>query len=242
MSVPSFWPRYTATSARPSDASAASKLSAIVRATSYSAAFRMDAFSRSRKPSDPISDDSVMGKPSPSSSRRTAAARFSCASDTGENTLVTATDSKPSSRTTRATSRISSSDSALISRPSNSLPPCTRKSRTRMAFFSSSGQSAMQLMAVVAGAPTRSAATLFRRLRSTMAFVQCVVPSMANPMLRAASAPIWVITSCMAATMPLMTSSVVGLFVAATSLRSPSMTTASVFVPPTSIPRRQMRF
>ena len=101
-----------------------------------------------------------------------------------------------------------------------------------MAFFSSSGQSAMQLMAVVAGAPTRSAATLFRRLRSTMAFVQCVVPSMANPMLRASSAPIWVITSCM----------VVGLFVAATSLRSPSMTTASVFVPPTSIPRRQMRF
>ena len=61
-------------------------------------------------------------------------------------------------------------------------------------------------------------------------------------MLRAASAPIWVITSGMAATMPLMTSSVVGLFVAATSLRSPSMTTASVFVPPTSIPRRQMRF
>ena len=192
----------------------------------------MEAFSRSRKPSEPISEDNVTGKSSPSSSRSTAAARFSCASDTGENTLVTATDSKPSSRTTRATSRISSSDSALISRPSNSLPPCTRKSRTRMASFSSSGQSAMQLMAVVAGAPTRSAATLLRRLRSTMA----------NPIFLAASAPICVITSCMAATMPPMTSSVVGLFVAATRLRSPSMITASVFVPPTSMPRRHVRF
>ena len=111
-----------------------------------------------------------------------------------------------------------------------------------MASFSSSGQSAMQLMAVVAGAPTRSAATLLRRLRSTMAFVQCVVPSMANPIFLAASAPICVITSCMAATMPPMTSSVVGLFVAATRLRSPSMITASVFVPPTSMPKRQMRF
>ena len=178
MSVPSFWHRYTSASVMSSPARAAMKLSDVVFATSTSAAFKMVAFSRSSRLTLPISLEMEMGKSSPSTSRMMAAARVSWLASTGENTLVMATLSH-SPFTWFAMRRSSSSSRGAISRPSNSCPPPTRNHWSLIAARSSAGQSIIGLMARVAGAPMRITATRSRRLRSTMAFVQCVVPSIA---------------------------------------------------------------
>ncbi len=162
----------------PSDSSAAIKLSDVVFATLTRAAFKMVAFSRSSRLTLPISLEIEMGKSSPKASRTIAAARRSWLASTGENTLEMATLSH-SPLICWAMRRSSSSSSGAISRPSNSWPPPTKNHWSLMAVRKSAGQSIMGLMARVAGAPMRITATRSRRLRSTIAFVQCVVPSIA---------------------------------------------------------------
>ncbi len=71
----------------------------------------------------------------------------------------------------------------------------------RLTAARSSAQSTMGGMPTEAGAPTRSTATLARLLRSTMALVHWVVPSMARPM-RARSAPLASSTASTASMMP----------------------------------------
>jgi hypothetical protein len=101
----------------------------------------------------------------------------------------------------------------------------------------SGGQSVSGGMASPEGAPSRTTPTRQRLRRSTMALVQCVVPSMAWRMAPAGIFPS-LSTPSTASVMPEETSVVVGrLHWAMTSSRSSRMT-ASVLVPPTSIPSR----
>ncbi len=91
------------------------------------------------------------------------------------------------------------------------------------------------MTATVAGYPILITATLESRLRSTIALVQWVVPSMACLIIDrsiALSASTFARTS----SIPLVTSSVVGDFAFDMTWPSSSSNTASVFVPPTSIP------
>jgi hypothetical protein len=90
--------------------------------------------------------------------------------------------------------------------------------------------------ACVAGSPSRIAAVGIRRFASTTAFVKWVVPII-TPWTCGASTPLAEISERSAETIPLVTSGVVGVFTSASTRRS-SISTASVFVPPTSIPIR----
>src|SRR6266567_2044127 len=75
-------------------------------------------------------------------------------------------------------------------------------------------------------------------LRSSKALVACVVPSM-TCVMRPASMPGASITASMAAVMPPVMSGVQATLALARSRSAGSRITASVFVPPTSMPRRQ---
>ena len=80
---------------------------------------------------------------------------------------------------------------------------------------------------------------LFRSRRSRMALVACVVPSMTCVILSTDSVrPLR--TDPSAVDIPLWMSEVVGVLVFAMMLSFESMTTASVLVPPTSIPIRRV--
>jgi hypothetical protein len=74
--------------------------------------------------------------------------------------------------------------------------------------------------------------------RSTMALVKWVVPIMTEA-IALVSVPDCLRTLLIAVVMPLVTSSVVGVFSFARTRRS-SISTASVFVPPTSTPIRKL--
>ena len=102
----------------------------------------------------------------------------------------------------------------------------------------SSGQSTKGGKAAVAGKPRRIAAVGSNRRRSTTALVKCVVPII-TPATSAVVVPDVVKTCRSAVVMPLVTSSVVGVLILATTA-VPSINTASVFVPPTSIPMRNV--
>ena len=98
----------------------------------------------------------------------------------------------------------------------------------------SSGQSVSGGIAAVDGSASRITPTGSRPLRSSTAFVKCVVPIMTASMSRAGAAR-GASTAPIALTIPPVTSAVVGVLCEATT--SPSTTTtASVFVPPTSTP------
>src|SRR6266568_4545950 len=75
-------------------------------------------------------------------------------------------------------------------------------------------------------------------LRSSKALVACVVPSM-TCVMRPASMPGASITASMAAVMPPVMSGVQATLALASTRSAGSMITASVLVPPTSMPRRQ---
>ncbi len=105
---------------------------------------------------------------------------------------------------------------------------------------SSCGQVSSGRTESVAGAPMRRTATRCRRRRSRTALVACVVPSMAW-LMRARSMCPAARTASTAASMPELTSGVVGALALASRRSSRSRTTASVFVPPTSMPRRRSR-
>lgn len=195
----------------------------------------MVAFSRSRKPTRPISFDSDTVR-SGTSFLRISAARSSIALVTGENTEVTAAVLSPRARIP-AVMRINSfSSSGAISRLSNSWPPRTMNVCRPSVVARSSGQSTIGGRPRVAGRPRRTAATSSSRLRSTTALVKCVVPIITASM-SATEAPVRLSKSRRTAVMPPLTSAVVGDL---QSLRTamPSMRTASVLVPPTSMPMR----
>src|SRR5215467_7184315 len=174
---------------------------------------------------------------SPSSRLTISAACSSCRAETGANTLViTMPWAVPPTRPrNRASASVSSGDR---SRPSNSMPPSTISAPTDTAAARSFGHSNIGLMLCVAGPLSRTTATRRSFLRSSTAFVAWVVPSM-TWVIRCGSTPGTFSTVSMAAVMPPVMSGVHGTLALAITRSAVSMITASVLVPPTSMPRRQ---
>src|SRR5215470_16139043 len=196
----------------------------------------MVAFSRSSSPSEPTSWLSEMCT-SPSSRVTISAACNSCRAETGANTLVITTPwaEPPTLPMNRASAPVSIGDRA---RPSNSMPPSTISAPTDTAPARSLGHSNIGLMPCVAGPPSLTTATRRSFLRSSTAFVAWVVPSM-TWVIRPGSAPGALSAASMAAMMPPVMSGVHGTLALAITRSAGSMMTASVLVPPTSMPRRQ---
>lgn len=88
----------------------------------------------------------------------------------------------------------------------------------------------------VAGSPSRMIAVGCKRRRSTTALVKWVVPIM-MPVTAEGSAPLDLSRNWRAVVIPAVTSAVVGVLILATTCE-PLIKTASVLVPPTSIPMR----
>src|SRR6516165_10634761 len=84
----------------------------------------------------------------------------------------------------------------------------------------------------------RTAATRERSRRWTTALTKCVVP-ITTPSIAPRATAGWPASSASAVTMPAVTSAVVGVLTACTT-RPSSSSTASVLVPPTSIPIRRI--
>ena len=168
-------------------------------ATRWSAAFKMVAFSRSTRPIEPISLEMEMRTSSPSTSRAMAAAASSSSLRTPANTQLMATESTlPFTPSKKARHAASSKSAKRL--PSNSKPPPIMAVSTATAEISSD-QSTMGGMPTEAGAPIRRMAMGAKPLRSTMALVHCVVPSIACLMsLRSMFA--WASTASTAPMMP----------------------------------------
>src|SRR6185312_14040965 len=205
-------------------------------ATPARAPFRIVAFSRSSRPIEPISWLSEMCT-SPSSRLTISAAASSCRAETGANTLVMATPSAvpATSPRNRAIAPVSS---GARSRPSNSMPPSTITAPAEIARVRSGGQPNIGRMLRVAGPPIRITAIRRSLRRSSTALVACVVPSI-TWLIRRGSAAGARSTVSIAAVIPPVMSGVPGTLALAITRSAPSMITASVLVPPTSIPRRQ---
>src|SRR5215471_7527043 len=235
MRVPSFCAKNRVGS-RWCAASAARIASATSRATPASAPLSTVAFSRSSRPIEPISWLSETSM-SPSSRLTTSAASSSCRGETGANTLVIATASAVPAVSPRnlATASASKGDR---SRPSNSMPPSTITAPAETTSVRSPGQPNIGRTLNVAGPPMRMTATRCSRLRSSSALVAWVVPSI-TWVMRAGSAPGACITASIAAVMPPVMSGVQGTLALASTRSAASRITASVLVPPTSMPRRQ---
>src|SRR2546421_4025479 len=216
-------------------ASAARIASATLRATPASAPLSMVAFSRSSRPIEPISWLSEIWI-SPSSRLTTPAASSSCRGETGANTLVMTMPSAapPTSPRNRAMASVSTGDR---SRPSNSMPPSTIVAPTEMVSVRSRGHPNIGLTLWVAGPPILITATRRRFRRSSTALVAWVVPSM-TWLIRRGSAPGACRTVSIALVIPPVMSGVHGTLALATIRSAGSMITASVLVPPTSMPRR----
>ena len=108
------------------------------RATPASAPFRIVAFSRSSRPSEPISWLSETWT-SPSSRLTISAAASSCRAETGAKTLVMATPSAVPATSPRNRAMASVSSGAR-SCPSNSMPPPTITAPAEIAVVRSAGQ------------------------------------------------------------------------------------------------------
>src|SRR6516165_2746579 len=102
----------------------------------------------------------------------------------------------------------------------------------------SSGQSQKGGSEALAGSPMRTAATRARSRRWTTALTKWVVP-ITTPSIPPRATSICPASSASAVTMPAVTSAVVGVLTACTT-RPSSSSTASVLVPPTSIPIRRI--
>ena len=201
-------------------------------------AFRSVAFSRSSNPILPRSCEQVtesLGH----SSRKMRAASSSQLGLRGENTEAMAAAVRPRSRMRRPACRTAAVSRGTIGRPSYSWPPSTMNTSPRTRRARSSGQSSKGGSEALAGSPMRRAATGDRSRRWTTALVKCVVPIMTASM-PPARAGIAAVNNPRALTIPVVTSGVVGVLVACTT-RSSSRRTASVLVPPTSMPMRRIR-
>src|SRR5215471_14476140 len=216
-------------------ARAARIASATLRATPASAPLSMVAFSRSSRPIEPISWLSETWI-SPSSRLTISAASSSCRGETGANTLVMTMPwaAPPTSPRNRAMASVSRGD---MSRPSNSMPPSTIVVPTEMASVRSRGHPNMGRTLRVAGPPILITATRRRFRRSSTALVAWVVPSM-TWLIRRGSAPGTCRTLSIALVIPPVMSGVHGTLALAMTRSAGSMITASVLVPPTSMPRR----
>ena len=148
----------------------------------------MVAVSRSIRPMEPISPDTDICTSSPITSLQISAARFSCSSRTVEKTEDIATDFTPFSFISAKNSLAASSSSGASSLPSYSLPPPIIVLPAAICFMSSA-QSTIGSIPVVAGAPILIIPIFARFLRSTMALVHCVVPSIAC-LIRLLSTPV----------------------------------------------------
>src|SRR5215471_5876041 len=142
---------------------------------------------------------------------------------------------RPAARIRRAAARTPAVSSGTRGRPSNSWPPSSMTISPRTSAARSSGQSTNGSSDAPEGNPIRIAATRVRSRRWTTAFVKWVVPIITAS--TAAGAP-----ACnslrSASVTPEVTSRVVGVLTAWTT-RASSSRTASVLVPPTSIPIRR---
>ena len=147
-------------------------------ATCQSAAFRIVAFSRSMRPIEPISLEIETWTSSPMTSRQSFAASSSWSLRTVENTQEMAIDLTPFAFISSKNAFAASASNGASSLPSYSKPPPMIVLPTAI-FWISSAQSTIGRMPVVAGAPMRRMPMGARFLRSTMAFVHCVVPSIA---------------------------------------------------------------
>src|SRR6266404_1222401 len=233
--------------------SASVKARAVRQARSSRHALRSVTFSRSSSPMRPRRCESVTAA-SGHSSARMAAACSSHDGSSGEKTDATATELTPVCRNRRAAARMPAVSNGTIGRPSYSWPPSSMTTSPRTSSARSSGQSTNGGRDALAGRPMRTAATRVRPRRWTTALVKWVVPIMTALIVVAGSAsPARSVgallemrqgsvasSSASARVTPPVTSAVVGVFTAATT-RSPSRRTASVFVPPTSIPIRRRR-
>ena len=123
------------------------------------------------------------------------------------------------------------------SRPSNSMPPSTIVAPTEMVSVRSRGHPNIGLTLWVAGPPILITATRRRFRRSSTALVAWVVPSM-TWLIRRGSAPGACRTVSIALVIPPVMSGVHGTLALAMTRSAGSMITASVLVPPTSMPRR----
>src|SRR5581483_9740597 len=198
---------------------------------------RTVAFSRSSRPSVPISWLSESSTSPPRLDRTISAASSSCSAETEENTLVIATPSIEPGKESRKR-RSSCAPNGTISQPLNSLPPGTIASPAEIVCRRSTGQASSGRIASVEGAPIRMTTTRHSLLRWRTAFVACVVPNM-TWLIRERSSPAAASTPSSAATMPPVMSGRVATFAFASSRPARSRSTASVFVPPTSMPRRR---
>ena len=162
----------------PSSARLWAKPSVNRSATFHSAALRIVAFSRSISPMEPISLEMEMWTSSPRISRQRAAASCSWSLRTVEKTQEMAMDLTPFSPISRKKAAAASRSKGASSLPSYSKPPPTMVLPAQKAF-KSSAQSTMGKIPRLAGAPMRKTPKGARCLRSTMALVHWVVPSMA---------------------------------------------------------------
>ncbi len=196
------------------------------------------AFSRSSRPMRPSRCERVTAT-SGHSSRRIAAASSSHEAFSGEKTAATATERMPgvadpprgraharARRTARAGGR------RTRGRPRAS-PPRPRTSAAR-----SSGQSTKGGSDAPEGRPMRTAATRPRSRRWTTALVKWVVPIITAWASRARRVPAPPARRGRGV-IPAVTSAVVGVLTAAATASSSSRT-ASVLVPPTSMPMRRL--
>src|SRR5882762_2995964 len=108
----------------------------------------------------------------------------------------------------------------------------------RTEWARSCGQSQNGGSEALAGSPMRTAATRERSRRWTTALTKCVVP-ITTPSIMPRPISGWRASCESAATMPAVTSAVVGVLTACTRCPS-SSSTASVLVPPTSMPIRRI--
>ena len=179
-----------------------------------------------------------MATVSPSSARRISAARNSWSKLAGENAheiaiALTSPAQRPAKRL------ISSGSSGAISRPSYSKPPWAIIVGPRIAARRSAGHAEPGFTEYEPGAASRSTPTRSRPRRWMMALAGWVVPSIAWAMRDRSTVPT---TPSMALRMPSSGSGVVGTLIVARTAPEPSTTTASVLVPPTSMPRRRDPF
>jgi hypothetical protein len=239
--VPSFWVMNKG-AAMPESRIAVSKAAIVSRERSARAAFSRPAFSRSRSPMRPRSDEQVMAA-SGMTAATSSAARLSWLGSSGEKIDEMPTDLSPAAFISCAALVTAVSSSGMNGRPSYSWPPSTIHTPPRTRLARSSGQSQNGGSEAEAGMPSLSAATLVRWRRWTTALMKCVVPII-TPSIRF-SLPLESFSTPVAARlfsesrMPVVTSSLVGAFTAPATLPS-SIRTASVLVPPTSMPMRLM--
>ena len=166
--MPSFWAKNVI--GRSWWAASESRMAvATSRATPARAPFRIVAFSRSSRPSEPISWLSETWT-SPSSRLTISAAASSCRAETGAKTLVMATPSAVPATSPRNRAMASVSSGAR-SCPSNSMPPPTITAPAEIALVRSAGQPNIGRMLSVAGPPIRITAIRRSFLRSSTAFV-----------------------------------------------------------------------